>query len=236
LFFSPLGSSVGCGSSIAVALNSTPFAGKRWQPLVGGALNPVGGLAQIPELERATTMKELRLAESIAGRQYWQCFANLPIRFERRWREQVPEHWYRAGPRTAPGDNWKRAKGARTPVHALVNYLNAILQTEATIAAQRMGFDPTLGLMHADKRYRPSLASDLMEPVRPVVDRSVVELLEERELRRGSWLRRGRVCVASGLPLCGSLPTSRICFARRYARTPSGWRATFSGPAPIRRP
>ena len=35
---------------------------------------------------------------------------------------------------------------------------------KATAAAQRMGFDPTLGLMHSDKRYRPSLASDLMEP------------------------------------------------------------------------
>jgi CRISPR-associated protein Cas1 len=50
-------------------------------------------------------------------------------------------------------------------------------RTEATIAAQRMGFDPTIGLMHADKRYRPSLSSDLMEPVRPVADRIVLEML-----------------------------------------------------------
>jgi CRISPR/Cas system-associated endonuclease Cas1 len=48
-----------------------------------------------------------------------------------------------------------------------------------------MGFDPTLGLMHADKRYRPSLASDLMEPARPAADGIAVELLSDRELRRG---------------------------------------------------
>jgi CRISPR/Cas system-associated endonuclease Cas1 len=95
-------------------------------------------LAQIPELERATTMNELRLAESIAGRQFWQSFANLPIRFESRWRGRVPEHWHQAGPRTSPGDR-KRAKRAQTPAHAILNYLYAILQTEATIAAQRMG-------------------------------------------------------------------------------------------------
>jgi CRISPR-associated protein Cas1 len=131
-------------------------------------------------------MNELRVAESIAGRIYWQCFANVPIRFDRHWRVNVPEHWHRAGPRTSPIDR-KRAKRALTPAHALVNYLAAILQTEATIAAQRMGFDPTIGLMHADKRYRPSLASDLMEPVRPVADRIVLELLAGREFSRGDF-------------------------------------------------
>jgi CRISPR-associated protein Cas1 len=58
-----------------------------------------------------------------------------------------------------------------------------------------MGFDPTLGLMHADKRYRPSLASDLMEPVRPVAARIVIELLESKELERGEGVEtRQGVC------------------------------------------
>jgi CRISPR-associated protein Cas1 len=138
-------------------------------------------LAQVPELERAQTMNDLRLAESIAGRQFWQTFAHVPVRFDAR--STVPEHWHRAGPRTSPGDR-KRAKRAQTPAHAILNYLYAILQTEATIAAQRMGFDPTIGLMHSDKRYRPSLASDLMEPARPVADRIALDLLEDRELGR----------------------------------------------------
>lgn len=151
-------------------------------------------LGQIPALERAETMNELRVAESIAGRQYWLGFAHVPVQFDSRWRGQVPEHWHRAGPRTSPNDR-KRAKRAQTPAHAILNYLYAILQTEATIAAQRMGFDPTLGLMHADKRYRPSLASDLMEPVRPKADQIVIDLLRKRELKRGEVVetRRG-VC------------------------------------------
>ena len=83
----------------------------------------------------------------------------------------------RALDRTGRGDLITRRSRVRIPPPL---YENAILETEATIAAQRMGFDPTLGLMHADKRYRPSLASDLMEPVRPVADEVVFELLEDR--------------------------------------------------------
>ena len=90
----------------------------------------------------------------------------------------------RGGPRTSRLDR-KRAKRALTPAHAMLNYLYAILESEATIAAHRMGFDPNLGLMHADKRYRASLASDLMEPARPAADEVAFDLLEANEIRRG---------------------------------------------------
>jgi CRISPR-associated protein Cas1 len=140
--------------------------------------------AQIEPLRVSRSMSELRKVESIAGRYYWQTFAHLPISFDSAWRKSVPDHWHAAGPRTSPVDR-KRAKRAMSPAHAILNYLYAILQCEATIAAYRMGFDPSLGLMHADKRYRPSLASDLMEPARLAADRLAIELLENRELRRG---------------------------------------------------
>lgn len=54
----------------------------------------------------------------------------------------------------------KRARKAATPVHAILNYSYAILEVEATIAAHKLGFDPSLGLMHVDQRYRGSLATD----------------------------------------------------------------------------
>jgi len=175
--------------------------GKSHPGLRGAPPDPQGAiLAQIPELARAKTMNELRGAEAIAGRQYWQSFAQVPIRFDPRWRSHVPDHWHRAGPRTSPVDP-KRPRKAGTPAHAILNYLYAIAQTEATIAAQRMGFDPTLGLMHTDKRYRPSLASDLMEPVRPVADRIAFELLRDRQFSRGEVIetRQGVCRLGAGL-------------------------------------
>jgi len=86
-------------------------------------------------------------------------------------------------------------------LYAILNYLFAIAQTEATIAAQRMGFDPTLGLMHSDKRCRPSLSSDLMEPVRPVADRITFEMLRDREFSRGEVIetRQGVCRLGAGL-------------------------------------
>jgi len=71
-------------------------------------------------------------------------------------------------------------------------------QADGTVNGQgtdAMGLDPALGLMHADTRYRGSLASDLMEPVRPIVDRLVLELLTGRELARGDVVEtREGVC------------------------------------------
>ena len=95
----------------------------------------------------------------------------------------MPDHWRTAGPRTSHIDR-KRARKASTPVHAILNYTYAILEIEASIAAHTVGFDPSLGIMHADRRYRGSLAADLMEPARPAADTLVLNLLETRELSR----------------------------------------------------
>jgi len=48
-----------------------------------------------------------------------------------------------------------------------------------------MRLDPALGLIHTDTRYRGSLATDLMERVRPLVDKVVLELLTAWGLERG---------------------------------------------------
>ena len=52
----------------------------------------------------------------------------------------------------------------------MLNYLYAILEAEATIAVPGERLDPVLGLLHADREERASLACDLMEPIRPRVD------------------------------------------------------------------
>ncbi|MGP8240918.1 MAG: CRISPR-associated endonuclease Cas1 [Solirubrobacteraceae bacterium] len=90
---------------------------------------------------------------------------------------------------------------AATPVHAMLNYGHAILETEAILACHAAGLDPALGLMHTDTRYRGSLATDLMEPVRPIVDKVVLEVLAGRVLERGDIVetREGVCRLGSGL-------------------------------------
>jgi CRISPR/Cas system-associated endonuclease Cas1 len=50
-----------------------------------------------------------------------------------------------------------------------LNYLYAVLESEARLAISTLGLDPGLGVLHADSQVRDSLAFDVMEPVRPMV-------------------------------------------------------------------
>jgi hypothetical protein len=95
----------------------------------------------------------------------------------------VPEHWLTFGRRHSLISN-PTPRRAINPANAILNYLYAILEAEARIAALRMGLDPGLGVLHADQRARDSLPCDLMEAVRPKVDAFVLELLASRTFRK----------------------------------------------------
>ncbi|QEC48541.1 CRISPR-associated endonuclease Cas1 [Baekduia soli] len=147
----------------------------------------------------------LRQLESAAGRNYWQTWARVSVEFDPGWDKRIPDHWREAGPRTSAAENKGRGRKATTPVHAMLNYTYAILETEATIAAHKLGFDPSLGLMHTDKRYRGSLATDLMEPARPAADLLVLDFLECQPLRRGDVRETREGVVRIGAPLARQL-------------------------------
>jgi CRISPR/Cas system-associated endonuclease Cas1 len=49
----------------------------------------------------------------------------------------------------------------------MLNYLYAVLESEARLAVSALGLDPALGVMHMDTNARDSLACDVMEPVTP---------------------------------------------------------------------
>jgi hypothetical protein len=120
----------------------------------------------------------------------------------------VPEHWRTVGGRTSPLTGGPRL--AANPVNALLNYLYAVLEGEAAIAARVVGLDPGLGVLHADQDGRDSLAADLMEPVRPKVDRFVLDLLADRYFAAADFYetRQGvcRVTPALGRDLAATSP------------------------------
>jgi CRISPR associated protein Cas1/Short repeat of unknown function (DUF308) len=86
----------------------------------------------------------------------------------RRW-SGFSEHWLTFGKRYSLLSK-PSPRRAVNPANAILNYLYAIIEAEAQIAALRMGLDPGLGLLHADQRTRNSLPCDSMEPVRPRID------------------------------------------------------------------
>src|SRR5229473_4954716 len=137
----------------------------------------------IAELPHDVLPEDLRGTEARAAIAYWGAWHDIPVQFEHREAEHVPDHWLTFGQRHSLLSK-PSPRRAINPANAILNYLYAILEAEARIAALRMGLDPGLGLLHADQRARDSLPCDLMETVRPTVDAFVLELLAARTFRK----------------------------------------------------
>lgn len=68
-------------------------------------------------------------------------------------------------------------------INALLNFLYAMLGHDCRSALESVGLDPQVGLLHADRPGRASLALDLMEEFRPAfADRLALSLINRRQL------------------------------------------------------
>jgi DNA-binding transcriptional regulator YdaS (Cro superfamily) len=132
-------------------------------------------------VERLETVLSIEANAALA---YWSAWSKLPIQYPRTDLRRVPDHWQQFGARVSPLTGSPRL--AVNPPNAVLNYLYAILEAEARLAASELGLDPGLGVLHRDTPNRDSLACDLMEPVRPLVDAYVFDWLNRGPLRR-NW-------------------------------------------------
>jgi CRISPR/Cas system-associated endonuclease Cas1 len=85
------------------------------------------------------------------------------------------------------------------------------LESESRLAAAALGLDPGIGLMHVDMHPRDSLACDLMEPIRPLVDGYVLNWITREPIRR-EWLYEQcngncRLIASFGVRLAETAPT-----------------------------
>jgi CRISPR-associated protein Cas1 len=133
-------------------------------------------------LSSAATISDMRTLEAQAAYAYWARWRSLPVMFPRADLVRVPEHWRVFGARISPLTGSPRL--SVNPPNAVLNYLYAVLESEARLAAAALGLDPGLGVMHMDTNTRDSLACDLMEPVRPLVDAYVLKWLTSQPLKR----------------------------------------------------
>ncbi len=167
-------------------------------------------------LRVAASRDDVRVAEAAAAAAYWSAWAPLQPRWARRDADRVPAHWRRFGARSSPLTGGPRL--AASPANALLNYLYAILEGEASIAARVVGLDPGLGVLHADQLNRDSLPADLMEPVRPMVDRYVLELLSRRTLAAADFFETRQGVVRVTPPLARELAATSTEWGRMAGR------------------
>jgi len=101
----------------------------------------------------------------------------------------------------------------------MLNYLYAVLESEARLAAAALGLDPGLGVLHADSGNRDSLALDLLEPVRPQVDSYLLDWITREPLSR-QWFfeQRNGNCRLMG-PFAATPSESASMWKRAVAPT-----------------
>jgi CRISP-associated protein Cas1 len=129
----------------------------------------------------------LGIEGSIAG-DYFRVWSGLSLKWKPLKRYPIPSDWstYRSRVALRHGirlraDGGGYNRGATHPVNAMLNYAYAVLIAQTQIRLIVEGYDPTIGIMHEKKALRginPGFALDHMEPMRPVVDRAVLQLID----------------------------------------------------------
>lgn len=171
------------GVDIARALLTTKLDG---QSNVADFLGAATAATQIrrlaEELGHTNELPRLRSVEAHASNTYfaaWAAHANC--RFAELHRDRVPDHWAHFSARTSPlKQGGSSPRMAADPINALLNYAYTLAEAECRLALQALGLDPGLGVVHTDKKNRDSLALDLLEPLRPVAEQHVLQLLTAR--------------------------------------------------------
>ena len=74
-------------------------------------------------------------------------------------------------------------------------YAYAVLESRVRSQLIALGYDPTIGFIHAYGESRATLVLDLMEPLRPVVDRIVLDFICGEPFSPADFtVRRDGVC------------------------------------------
>jgi CRISPR-associated endonuclease Cas1 len=191
-------------STLGVKIAKTLLTHKlRGQSDVAGELSDLDGAlaaraavaAALAEIEDAETIESIRQAEAQAARAYWQAWSRTPVTFTRKDTKLVPASWRTFGSRTSPLSGGPRL--AITPGCALLNFLYALAEHEATLALRAVGLDPGLAIVHRDQPARASLALDLLEAIRPDIDHFLLKLLQSRTFTRRTFYesRRGSIRI-----------------------------------------
>jgi CRISPR-associated endonuclease Cas1 len=139
-----------------------------------------------------TDTPSLLTIEAIAAAAYFRYWFHLPIKWRGLNKRPIPPEWNHIGTRRG---KFKSNQYAGHPVNAILNYAYGILEHQVQSHILTLGANPNLGCLHENAKSPQSLVFDLMEPVRPIIDRHVVEFLLSRTFMADDFiLDKNGVC------------------------------------------
>lgn len=127
----------------------------------------------------------LRGIEGGVGYAYFRAWNSVPIRWKGTSRRPIPEGWQRIGWRRSHLSN--RNRNAHHPVNAMLNYAYGILENDVRMHLVGSGFDLSIGVLHTSYERQQPLVYDLMEPLRPIVDRAILGIIQTQTFTPGDF-------------------------------------------------
>lgn len=91
------------------------------------------------------------------------------------WKQHLHPKWHFSGRNRRP---------PKDPVNSLLSLTYTLAQSLVSQVVHSKGLDPAVGFLHAVQPGRDSLVLDLIEPLRPMVDRLVLRLIDEELVPR----------------------------------------------------
>lgn len=179
-------------------------------------------------LDKSITIKELLGWEGKAAQCYWNIWKDS-VSISWTSTRHIPEHWTKPYPGRANGTKYETPshrfnrnlddptpgnRGANDPINALLNYSYRIAETEAINACNLYGLDPSFGFAHSVRPNRNALALDLLECVRSLADRIVLDLIRSVKFQRRWMLESQHGVVRLGTPIPGMLCEHSLEIAR----------------------
>ena len=146
----------------------------------------------VNEIERTFASEEVNYKQNHAGKNansllmlyegmiatfYWDCLAEVCNKL-------YPNFHFKS--RKNKSYSWNM--NAADEINALLNYGYAILESEVRKDINAIGLDPTVGFLHELAESKEPLVYDMQELFRWLVDLSVIQLLEEKKLKKSDFI------------------------------------------------
>lgn len=104
----------------------------------------------------------------------------------------------------------------RDPFNAVLSLAYTLIHSEAVLAIYGAGLDPYIGFFHSLDFGRESLACDMIEPLRPLIDNWLLGCFRERTLREEYFSTTNEGCMLR--------KTGRVQFYIEYEKVVPLWR------------
>lgn len=122
---------------------------------------------------KGKSIANLMMVEGRIASHYWQNFTQIvPENYEFESREYQKRPW-----------------GAGDAINCMLNYGYALLEAECMKAINSAGLDCHVGFLHEMRIGKNSLAYDLQEPFRFLIDLAVINIIENKSLDKKDFIR-----------------------------------------------